>query len=133
MAKKSSRTTIYISEPLLKAIGASPDSISGRLATIGDRYTEIMRRQRVETKFSEPELNALRDCCNGTLFQPAQLIDGAILADFTDSAADGLYEKWEIDGKATAKKLAALTYTEQVALVEAIEQWWRTQRREGSA
>jgi hypothetical protein len=121
------RTTIYIAGPLEQAIGASPSSLSGRLATIGDRYNEITRRVRVEAKFSEPELNALRDCCNGTLFEPAQLIDGAILANFEDSAEDGLYGKWEIDGQVTAAKLAALTYPEQVALVEAIEQWWRTQ------
>lgn len=121
------RTTIYIAGPLEKAIGASPSSISGRLVTIGDRYSEIVRRQRVETKFAEAELNALRDCCNGTLFEPAQLIDGAILANFEDSAIDGLYDKWTIDGPATAAKIAALSYPEQVALVEAIEQWWRTQ------
>lgn len=124
--KKKSRTTIYISGPLHTAIGASPYSISGRLAVIGDRYTEIIRRQRVEAKFDEAELNAFRDCCNGTLFEPAQLIDGAILANFVDSEVDGLYRKWEIDGRATVAKLQALTYTEQVALVEAIEQWWRT-------
>lgn len=125
--KKKNRTTIYIAGPLHTAIGASPTSISGRLATIADRYLEITRRQRVESKFSEAELNAFRDSCNGTLFEPAQLIDGAILANFVDSEVDGLYEKWDIDGQATAKKLAALSYTEQVALVEAIEQWWRTQ------
>ena len=123
----SKRTTIYISDVLARAIGASPDSLSGRLAQIGDRYGEIIRRQRIEQKFSDAELNALRDCCNGTWFDPAQLIDGAVLANFIDSKPDGLYEKWQVDGQSTAAKLAALTYPEQVALVEAIEQWCRTQ------
>ena len=127
MSKKSTRTTIHVAGVLANAIGASPPSISGRLATIGDRYREIIRRTRVEARFGEAELNSLRDCCNGTWFEPAQLIDGAILANFEDSAPDGLYEKWEIDGPAVAAKLRALTYPEQVALVEAIEQWWRTQ------
>lgn len=122
------RTTIHRSKMLDTAIGASPASVSGRLSTIADRYLEILRRTRVARLFSEAEINAMRDVCNGTWFEPAQLIDGAILANVEDGEADGLYEKWEIDGAALREKLRGLDFTHQVALVEEIEQWWRTQR-----
>lgn len=126
-APKNRRSTIHRSPRLDEVIGASPPSLSGRLSTIADRYLEILRRARVASRFSEPELNAMRDCCNGTWFEPAQLIDGAILANVEDSRVDGLYEKWGIDGDALAAKLRSLIFADQVALVEEIEQWWRTQ------
>lgn len=116
----SKRTSIYLNPPIDAAL-AGHDNTSGRLGNICGRYLEIMRRTRIAQKFSESELNALRDCCNGTWFEPAQLIDGAVLANFEDSEPDGLYEKWGIDGKTTADKLRLLNYAEQVALVENIE------------
>ena len=118
------RTSIYLNPPLEEALKGA-DSVSGRLGQICDRYAETNRRARIAQRFSEPELNALRDCCNGTIFGPAQLIDGAVLANFEDSAPDGLYEKWGIDAPATIAKLRGLTYPEQVALVEDIEAFWR--------
>jgi len=125
------RTTIHRSQRLDQAIGTNPPSVSGRLSTIADRYLEILRRTRIEQRFSESELNALRDCCNGMVFEPAALIDGAILANFRDAAPDGLYEKWGIDGESVAQRLASLSYPVQIALVESIEQWWRAQCPDG--
>lgn len=127
------RSTIHRSSRLDEAIGVSPDSLSGRLSVIADRYLEILRRTRAARQFSDAELNALRDCCNGTWFDPAALIDGAILANVADSREDGLFEKWEIDGEALMAKLRALPFADQVAMVEDIEQWWRTQCPAGPA
>jgi hypothetical protein len=118
------RTSIYLNPPLEEALKGT-DSISGRLGQICDRFAETNRRARIRQQFNEAELNAFRDCCNGTIFGPAQLIDGAVLANFEDSAPDGLYEKWEIDAPATIAKLRGLTYPDQVALVEDIEAFWR--------
>ena len=120
----SKRTSIYLNPPIEAAL-KDADSISGRLGQICDRFAETNRRARIAQRFSEAELNAFRDCCNGTWFEPAQLIDGAILANFEDSAPDGLYEKWGIDAPATIAKLRDLTYPDQVALVEDIEVFWR--------
>lgn len=126
------RTTIYLNPPLAAAIEGC-DSISGRLGTLCDRYAEIIRRTRVASRFTEAELNALRDCCNGTWFEPAQLIDGAIRANFDDSLPDGLADKWDVDPDKVRAKLDALTYADQVALVENIEKFWRTTARDNSA
>ena len=71
----SKRTSIYLNPPLEAAL-KDADSISGRLGQICDRFAETNRRARIAQRFSEAELNAFRDCCNGTWFEPAQLIDG---------------------------------------------------------
>jgi hypothetical protein len=118
------RTSIYLNPPIEEALKGA-DSISGRLGQICDRFAEINRRARIQQRFSAAELNALRDCSNGTWFDPAKLIDGAVLANFEDSAPDGLYAKWGIDGPATADKLRGLSYADQVALVEDIEKFWQ--------
>lgn len=120
------RTSIYLSPPLAAALDGIPaGGQSRRLGDIAERFGEITRRARIRQRFSEGELNALRDCCNSTLFQPAQLIDGAVLANFEDSLIDGLAEKWGIDAAGCAEKLGALSYPDQVALVEDIEAFWR--------
>ena len=124
VTKRKNRATIFISPPLMAVIGDVP-KLSSRLAVIADRYTEILRRARIDTRFSEAEFNAIYDCCNGTWFEPAQLIVNAVLANFDDSLIDGLAEKWEIDAGEVIAKLRALTYADQVALVEKIEQFWR--------
>lgn len=118
------RTSIYLNPPIAEAL-KSADSISGQLGKICDRYAETNRRARIAQRFSEAELNAFRDCCNGTWFEPAQLIDGAVLANFEDSLQDGIAEKWGIDAPSTIAKLRELTYPDQVALVEDIEAFWR--------
>lgn len=118
------RTSIYLNPPIAATIEGA-QSISGRLGAVCDRYSEIVRRSRIASRFSSAELNAMRDCCNGSWFEPAQLIDGAVLANFEDSLVDGLAEKWEIDASITADKLRCLSYPEQVALVEDIERFWR--------
>lgn len=119
------RTSIYLNPPLEAALQGA-ESISGRLGQICDRYAETNRRARIAQRFSEAELNAFRDCCNGTWFEPAALVDGAVLANFEDSLQDGVAEKWGIDAPATITKLRALDYHEQVALVEDIEAFWRS-------
>lgn len=123
----SKRTTIYLNPPLAAALeDVGEGSTSGRLGAICDRYAEIKRRARIAQRFSEGEISAFRDCCNGTLFEPAQLVDGAVLANFEDSLIDGLAEKWDIDPVETVAKLRSLTYPDQVALVEDIEAFWRS-------
>lgn len=118
------RTSIYLNPPLEAAL-KNADSISGRLGEICDRYAETNRRSRITQHFSVAELNAFRDCCNGKIFSPAQLIDGAVLANFEDSLIDGIAGKWSIDAPAASAKLRELTYAEQVALVEDIQAFWR--------
>lgn len=97
--------------------------MSHRLAQICDRYLELLRRAPLP-ELSEAEVNALRDCMNGTLNEPAGTIRCSIWANFEDACYDGLAEKWEIDGPALLEKLKALTYAQELGLIEQIEAYW---------
>ncbi|WP_236213437.1 hypothetical protein [Metapseudomonas otitidis] len=126
MAKKAG---IHIGPQLDAIIGVTGDdagiTTSKRVNVIGDRYAEILRRERIERLFDEAELNALRELLNGTVNEPAELIRGSLRMSWEDAIEDGLAEKWGLDGPATLQKLSALTYVQEVALVEAVERWWR--------
>lgn len=92
-----------------------------------DRYAEIMRRERVEKLFSDAEWSALRDMLNGTISEPAAMIRGSLAQGWDDSQDDGIAEKWAVDPAAMAGKLRALTYPQEVAVINSVEQWWRSQ------
>ena len=92
-----------------------------------DRYYEILRRERIERQFSEAEWNALRDMLNGTLSEPASMCAGSLAMGWADSLEDGIADKWGLDPAGMACKLQALTYPQELAVIEAVERWWREQ------
>lgn len=100
---------------------------SGRVNQALDRYAEILRRERVEHVFGEAEWNALRDMLNGAISEPAAMVRGSLAMGWEDSLEDGLAEKWDVDPGALQQKLVALTYVQEVAVIEAVERWWRSQ------
>lgn len=116
---------IYFADAAEQLLG---DISSGRVNQVLDRYAEILRRERVEKMFSDAQWNALRDLLNGTLSEPAELIRGSLAMSWEDSIEDGIAEKWDVDPQSMQQKLAALTYVQEVAIVEAVERWWRDQR-----
>lgn len=129
MAKKAG---IHIGPQLEAIIGATGDetgiTTSKRVNVIGDRYAEILRRERVEKMFSEAEWNALRDMLNGTLNEPASLIAGSLAQGWDDALQDGIAEKWGVDDFEMTRRLAGLSFPQQIAVIEAVEKWWRAQR-----
>lgn len=116
---------IYFADAAEQLLG---DISSGRVNQVLDRYAEILRRERVEKMFSDAQWNALRDLLNGTLSEPAELIRGSLAMSWEDSIEGGIAEKWDVDPQSMQQKLAALTYVQEVAIVEAVERWWRDQR-----
>lgn len=109
------------------------DSAEALLGEIGsktvnralDRLSEIIRRERVEKLFSEAEWSALRDMLNGTISEPAAMIKGSLAQAWDDSIEDGIAEKWGLDPAATAEKLRALSYPQEVAVIHSVERWWQ--------
>jgi hypothetical protein len=128
---KAKRTSTYLSPKtvdILDAAMGDVGSLSGEINKSIDRYHEVIRRHRgIEARFSEAELNALRDVCNGWLAEPAATIAGGLAMEFGDSLPDGIAEKWEIDAAALLAKLRALTYADELAMVAGIEAWWLKQ------
>jgi len=118
---------IYFADDQAEFLG---DVTSKRVATAVDRYREILRRERIEQEFGEAEWNLLRDIGNGTLFEPAQLIAGSLAQMAEDSQADGVFDKWDVAPTDMLTKLRCLSYAQEVAVVEAIEAWWRAQTQD---
>lgn len=119
---KSIRPAPILTEAMANNGGGT--GVSHRLAQIGDRYLEILRRTPLPD-LSEAEMQALRDVNNGTWHEPATVIRGTLWIGVDDSLPDGLSEKWQIDSAALVAKLRAMSYVQEVKLVEQIEKWWR--------
>ena len=133
MAKKAG---IHIGPQLEAAIGLTGDeagiTTSKRVNVIGDRYAEILRRERVEKLFNDSEWNALRDMLNGTINEPATLIAGSLAQGWADSLHDGIADKWSVDAFEMTRRIEMLTFPQQIAVIEAVEAWWRQQRLNSS-
>lgn len=124
MARKS---TIYLGDRAEAVLGRGP--LSSAINRVADRYYEIVRRSRID--LSPGELDAVRDALNGWLAEPAATIAGGPALEVEDALPDGLAERHGIDGPALVAKLRALTYAQEVALVDAVEQYWRTVSADG--
>lgn len=130
------KKSIYITSPLEAALGAMPEGVklTGRLSVIADRYTEILERTKVEEKFNQEEWGTIRDALHGVINEPAAMIRG-LEVQVRDFLMDTSHEKDGIlrGGDELLETLRTLTYTEEVAVVEAVEQYWRSQSPQGQA
>jgi hypothetical protein len=116
---------IYFADAAEQLLG---EISSGRVNQVLDRYAEILRRERSEQLFGEAEWSALRDMLNGVISEPAGMIRGSLAMGWEDSLEDGIAEKWDVDPTAMLAKLRALTFVQEVAVIEAVAVWWRQQR-----
>lgn len=123
------RTTIYLTDRAEAAL-AGGDSLSGSINRIADRYYEILRRSRID--LSDAEMDAVRDALNGWLAEPAATIAGGPALEVADALDDGLAERHGIDGRALLAKLRGLTFAQEVALVDYVEQFWRAAQPDDS-
>ena len=89
-----------------------------------DRYFYALAaaRRGLRSRFSKNELGLIIDVANGALFASPCAV-GFIEHEVAAALADGGAEKWQGDGPALHKKLAALTYCEKLALVDSVERW----------
>lgn len=122
---KSIRPAPILEEAIANNGGGN--GLSHRLAQIGDRYLELLRRTDLPA-LTEAEMNALRDSNNGTWHEPAAAIRGALWLGIDDSLHDGIADKWQIDGQQLVDKLRGLTFAQEVKLLELIERWWSAQK-----
>ena len=117
------RISIYPGPEMARVIGErkrDESTLTQTINAIVDRYGEICARNRPQ--LTEGEWMAVCDCCNGTWFAPASTLVGSVLTNVEDTPE--LADKWDIDQPALQRKLAALSYCEQVALVDMIERFW---------
>ena len=94
------------------------------------RYLEVCRRE-VPRDLSEGEWNLIRDSLNGVWLQeemggPSSI--AVIQAQIDDSMTlNGAARKWKVDGEVLLGKIAKWSYAQKVAVVDAVERWWREQ------
>lgn len=128
MAKK---TTIYLSDPLLQAVGPCGEesggpSLSGRLATIAERYLEIVRRARPE--LTRAEWCVILDANNGHFEGLGSAGLGSLMwANVADAANDGIGQQWGLSAdqvRDLAWRLQSLPHASLVSICEAAEQFW---------
>lgn len=85
------------------------------------RYYQLLRMTL--PTFAEGEASLLCDVLNGTRLDEHTMT--LLWAEISDALADGLAEKWEVDGPALVARLRALTPAEAYAVVDACERFWR--------
>lgn len=123
----SRRATIHLSTPADEVIG-EVENLSGRINNIIIRYGGIMSGETPTLALAEWQM--ICDMLNATVIDadyrdadPARFL----WADIAESGRlDGLAEKWSIDTEALSAKVRAMTYSQQVAILEVVAKFWRS-------
>lgn len=119
------KTSIYLSEKLesliekYKRLGGPGEA----LTALADRYDTItsIGKRKIRNKFSTDEIMMLVYQGLSTVYEPAGVIPGAILADIEDMDPND-FKSRKIDRAALLEKLRTLTIDEQFALVDWLEE-----------
>lgn len=121
---------VYLSPEAARALGAREGGNKSRaLCKIVERYVEICRRSL--PPLSEAEWQAVYDFC--TIREVDAFEIRYLAAELEDALADGLAEKYNIDGKALAHQLREMSYSQLVAIVDAAERYRVQQSSAGPA
>ncbi|MBU1080929.1 MAG: hypothetical protein KKB59_10625 [Spirochaetes bacterium] len=128
------KTSIYVNEtlstriaPILKRLAAAesdkPRGISAAITLVADRYGSLMARERraLRDLFNKSERNLMLSNALSTIYEPADIIPGAVLAD-TEDEEDHVFEVDGIDRAALLDKLRGLNLGQQYALVDWLEE-----------
>lgn len=97
------------------------------------RYFAVVASGRASLKgrFDAAELSLLADICAGTLFEPycppafGGQASRSQLAQEAADAESAYFDKWQVSRPRLLAKLDNLSVAEDLALVDAIERYWR--------
>lgn len=95
---------------------------AARVQQICDRYAEIVRREQalLSRQFSDPELHLIAQVLKGVRFDDAASCRGVWLAVEARIIEEELDQHWKVDGEKLLTKMKALSYAQEVALIEAL-------------
>lgn len=128
MAQKKS---IYIGDKMAAVLGPCGDdtdiTLSGRINQVAERYAATLRRAGLP-EFSAGELDLLRNLFAAPSMEDAERLRGVWMRAEDSIKLDGSDRLYQVDGAALVEKLKTLRYDQELALIEAVEQWWRSQK-----
>lgn len=94
-----------------------------------DRYYTLLARALGMVSLAPNEALAICDALNGSRMDATSA--AFLWAEIADALPDGLAAKWDIDGPALVARLRALTPAQSLAIVDAVERWWRLPEEAG--
>ena len=136
---KNRKLALYVSDDLravLEPRGLEPgggEGLASCVARAVDRYAAICERSL--PSFSDEEWRLILDAMNGCWVSgAATTIRGVIKLQIYDAIKlDKLDEKWRVDAPILLEVVDALSFAQEVAIVDACERWWlRVSRGEDS-
>lgn len=96
-----------------------------------ERYYQVLATElaTVAKTLTTRQALAIADATNGTLIdvRTARMLHHEI----EDALADGIADKWQIDGAKLLDTVRSWTTSQRLAVLDAIERWWMWQPAEG--
>jgi len=122
-----SKQSVSLPSPVLAALKLrNEDNLSGAISRAVMRYLSVLAYERRELRpqFSPAECGLILDACNGIAF-----MDSFSVRLFPEGVRDAiemdrLDQKWQVDGPSLLAKLDATTFSQRMALVDAVQRWW---------
>lgn len=114
------RPSVYLTDKSLNFLDGRSESLSGSINQAIDRYDQILKQTDMP-KFTESEINTMLNAISGTLYEPAEMIAG-FWQGIQDDLVDDLTGEVDPADMALVEKLKTLTYLQEVALLERLEQ-----------
>ncbi len=129
-----SKQSVSLPAPILGALKLRDEgNTSGAIARSLTRYFVLLAYERRELReqYSDKECGLILDACNGTAFFDAFSVR-MLPAGVEDAIQfDRLDAKWGVDGPALVAKLKATTFSQRIALVDAVQRWWARSTQPG--
>lgn len=114
------RPSVYLTDKSLSFLENRGDSLSGGINQTIDRYAHVIKNVDLP-QFTEAEINTMLNSIHGTIYQPAEMIAG-LWQGIRDDLIDDLTGEIDAADKTLVEKLKQLTYPQEVALLEKLEQ-----------
>lgn len=114
------RPSVYLTDKSLNFLENRSDSLSGAINQTIDRYIHIVKAVELP-QFTESEINTMLNAIHGIIYQPAEMISG-FWQGIRDDCVDDLTGEIDDSCRALVEKLKQLSYPQEVALLEKLEQ-----------
>lgn len=114
------RPSVYLTDKSLQFLDSRGESLSGAINKTVDRFDQVLKQTDLQ-QFTPSEINTMLRAISGTLYEPAEIIAG-FWQGIQDDLVDDLTGEIDAADMTLIEKLKLLTYPQEVALFERLEQ-----------